>query len=57
LRVLLAASPEGGCHVSYWSTTALAARHDLSDDMAARLDGVAALVDHVTTATQHVAGM
>jgi uncharacterized protein (DUF302 family) len=57
LRVLLAEAPEGGCHVSFWSTPALAARQGLSGDLAARLDGVAALVDHVTTATRAAEGV
>ena len=56
LRVLLTAAPDGGCHVSFWSTEAFAARNGLDRELASRLDGVAALVDRVTSATRPIGG-
>jgi uncharacterized protein (DUF302 family) len=45
LKVVIWAADNGGANVSYYAPAALAARHRLSDDLAARLAGIDPLTD------------
>jgi uncharacterized protein (DUF302 family) len=50
LKILISADPDGGVWVSYNAPSFLAARHHLSDELAARLQAVEALSEATVAA-------